>query len=336
MHKSKSKRSNKGFSLVELSLVITIAATVTASYLSLIQPDVVTDSQKNIETRQKMEVIEQAILRFRIRNERLPCPTKRIWSDNNPSFGKENLLISVANGVDCGDWRRGGVPYRDLGIPYEYTLDAWGRRFFYQVSTILCHNDPDPKIGCTPWSYRTNEGNLDVEDTSGNLIAGDAAYALISHGANGYRAYLPNGNQYKSTQGNANEIENTNNSQVVVKGSFNEIGQGYDDITVFKTKGQIEASVFSEIENLVDSSLCDANINAIGFLNKTQAGNLDTAVDYFASDDDAVILSMIWGFQDICVEELAKTPKCPGDDSNGAVLNPDGTCECDSGDWDAC
>src|SRR4051812_17293414 len=66
--------SQKGMSLVELAIVITIAAIIAVGYLSWMQPPVVTDAEKALATRNKMTVISKAIEAFRTKYNRLPCP----------------------------------------------------------------------------------------------------------------------------------------------------------------------------------------------------------------------------------------------------------------------
>jgi prepilin-type N-terminal cleavage/methylation domain-containing protein len=81
--KPSSKLKQRGFSLIELSVVISVAAAATVGYLSWTQPANIADSQKAIETRMKIEMIAKAVESFRVEKGRLPCPADPYMVENN-------------------------------------------------------------------------------------------------------------------------------------------------------------------------------------------------------------------------------------------------------------
>lgn len=108
----------RGFTLIELAVVITIVALILGALLVPLATQI--QGQSVRETRQTLEDIEEALIGYAMTQGRLPCP------DTN------------ANGLEndpCGVWPQsveGFLPYNDLGVP---ATDAWGRRFRYAVTS---------------------------------------------------------------------------------------------------------------------------------------------------------------------------------------------------------
>ena len=91
----------------------------------------------------------------------------------------------------------GVVPTRDLGLPMDYMIDSFGNRLTYAVRKELTttlsfalSTNADPTTGAAPsWPFGAASNiTLQFVNSAGS-IANNAAYLVVSHGANGYGAY---------------------------------------------------------------------------------------------------------------------------------------------------
>ena len=128
-----------GFSMVELSVVLSIIAVIIGSALAL--------SQKHIETSKingtiaQLQRINSALQVFAINNGYLPCPA-RLANNDAATMGVPTdctAAIGAPNVIDIGaaspaeNVRIGAVPTRFLGLPDRVMLDGWGNRIRYVV-----------------------------------------------------------------------------------------------------------------------------------------------------------------------------------------------------------
>lgn len=213
---TQKKRLN-GFSLVEMAIVIVIAAILTSAGLSLLA---VKRSAAQLEATQKnQEAIKQALINYLGKNHRLPCPA----TSASTQPGAEDRT-----GSPCSQYS-GIVPYQELGLDRAVALDGWENFITYVVSPpAVAPPVPTPPL-TTAWLYTytsnsatatgdssryTNNpptltqpiafwpststsgstGGIRVKDGNGNLVANPAtatgaAVVLISYGKNGYGAY---------------------------------------------------------------------------------------------------------------------------------------------------
>lgn len=253
---SEIRTSRAGFSLIELSIWITILAILAAAFLSFLTPPSVQEMEKIAITQKNMRVVLDALVDFRATNKRLPCPALRTLNDDN----------ALAYSEDCTS-NRGIVPARTLGIPEEYALDGWGRRLTYHVATTVCNTDASGlPVNCTEGHYRctnplvtpctTPVGNLTVRSsgTAGDVdITTTAAFVLVSHGANGWGAFTRGGAQQLPGGGvvpEGFEVENYAGTLNLYRSEYyglQRTGGGfttfYDDLILYRTRQQIEFEV---------------------------------------------------------------------------------------------
>src|SRR5574343_66066 len=91
----------RGFSLIELSVIISIAAAIAVGFMAWNNKSSVVISQQSIVTQKHMKEIMNAIENFRINYGKLPCPAdSKMREDgtyidgtihNSNNFGVENL-----------------------------------------------------------------------------------------------------------------------------------------------------------------------------------------------------------------------------------------------------
>lgn len=271
-----------GFTLIELSIWITILAVLAASLLSFMTPPAVEEMEKIKLTQRNMRIVMDALIDFRATNNRLPCPALRNITDAAPQAYSEDCT-----GVTVGAVRHnlGAVPARTLGIAEEYALDGWGRRLTYHVSSEVCEPGPAGNqhlpTNCTEGHYRcvnpasstcvTPAGNLVVRSTgaNGGIILSDAVFVLVSHGANGFGAFNRAGVQLPlGGTTNAHEVQNYTiaGSTAPLEYSSEQYGMRpsagesiYDDFVMYRSRQQIEFEVLDPAKLVLGENVAFRN-----------------------------------------------------------------------------
>jgi len=218
------KRIN-GFSLIEISIVVLIVSVVASSSLNLIGRK--NDAENIANTEKRMRFIANALQVYFNSNAKLPCPA-------NYEVGS---YVS-GEGIDCNDTGTlvdsnlseyegssskanilgGFIPYIDIGIPPEFTIDEWGRRITYivdkdatgpDVATETAHIEiqapdgdgatDDHAVFRSPTTAEIATSVVDCRDETGATtitiespyteIPECAAFLLVSHGKNGYLGF---------------------------------------------------------------------------------------------------------------------------------------------------
>lgn len=260
--------SKKGFSLIEIALVLTIVGIMLYGTMSLYS--ISTEQAKVTGTNNTLDVLERALrLHFQIAGD-LPCPADgslavtdanfglgREWSDGATAAIHKCLYdLSEAGPPSEGATNRyiGIVPTRTLNLPDSYMFDSWGNRITYVVSSKCTNsatwNDPATATDCA------DAVKLNVRDnTSASDRTTVAAYVLISHGKNGVGAWRRNGasriprTASTSTQEKENAQVDTSGAvetaDIIYRDDFIKDWSGiatadyFDDFVRWKTEAQI-------------------------------------------------------------------------------------------------
>lgn len=237
MHNTGTRQ--RGFTLLELSIVLTIIAVILGGGLA-IWIGALQANQVNA-TVDRMNRIEQALLGYTVANGRIPCPSDltltpttattgtyynttagadyglEAGSDAKSAIGTGTGVCSgtnmtpQANFTSASGAAEGGVPTRALRLPDDYMYDAWGHRFRYAVDpTYTKTSSPLPVKATCNLTPTPNTSAITVNDASGITGARTttAAYVLLSHGANGHGAYTSNGVVASSGSTSADELTN--------------------------------------------------------------------------------------------------------------------------------
>lgn len=353
-----SRRRQSGFSLIELSILLTILALVAVVSMSWFMPSTIDEARKLQLTRQRIHTIEQALRTFRVTQGRLPCAAVRDLDDTDPKNGEENC-------TGVGIYNLGVVPARTIGIALTNMVDGWGRRFTYQVSTDLCGlgsvgNETTP-INCTSITYAAGDGDLIVRSTDPENPTTDpadginlntaVAYVIVSHGANGDGAWMPSGAQRNA--GVASDKEEMNITRPTASPAiiapdatywYDPYNSEFDDFIAFATKDQIEyitadydRRVLTQTECTNEISTTLSGITLAAEVTAMDAISLDGLEN--ASDE---MLRVLWYAQEVCREYYPSAypadanVKCPGgrafDSTNASAPdNPVGYCDCPAG-----
>lgn len=163
-------KNNKGFSLLELSIVLIILSMVTVGSIDIATG--VLKSAKLKDTKNKLAVIEQAINSYVMENNALPCPAGIKFKNTNSNFGISSCTVNETNGIKLVQGKLiGTVPTKSLKIEAKYMQDGWGDRFVYVVVKDHANVDSD-------------KNEIKHTISSKNLINSTYEYAVISNGEN--------------------------------------------------------------------------------------------------------------------------------------------------------
>jgi hypothetical protein len=121
------------------------------------------------------------------------------------------------------------LPWATLDVPEN---DAWGNRFIYQVTddyaddvdgTADCMN---PAVGISfCLDSALDDGNIDINDDSGNTVAEDVPVIVVSAGNNSNVAFADL---------SANEQENQDSDTNFVSGDYIQtVGSELDDLVIW-------------------------------------------------------------------------------------------------------
>lgn len=213
-----SKRPlERGFSLVEMAIVLAIISLLLAGLLPMISSQI--EQQHRNDTRRQLDEIRAALVGFAASQAqpRLPCPADPTKATGTTGAGIEVCTLTPSGGVITG-----ALPWVTLGTN---ETDAWGRRFTYAV--------PQSAVGSFTGGFTlttTSPINVLNASTGGTAIATGAAAVIVSHGVNGAGAYLPSGGAPLPTSTDTDEQDNTNGGTTFVS---HDTTPTYDDIVVW-------------------------------------------------------------------------------------------------------
>ncbi len=174
-----SSRLKRAFSLVELSIILTAGSifVVGGIYLSEFSEN----EDKYLATENKIELIETALLAYYKKNGFFPCPADPSLNIKLRDAG-DSLDIN-GNNSECdisiissdGYFYVGAVPTNELGLSYEYMLDAWGNKLSIVIPKVIydAQVTANQAFYSTPSNYSNLLFWLDANDSS--LITKDAS-----------------------------------------------------------------------------------------------------------------------------------------------------------------
>lgn len=244
-------RREKGFSLIEIAVVLVIASLLIAAGIGM--TTAIIDSARVRATRQNMEAVKLALQGFASRNGRLPCPAVEGLAQSNANFGIEDTrtsnpatscanTVNLAGAVGIDVAKRGVVPWKTLGLTIDSAADGWGNQMTYYVSvtsttvsfdtvpgirgSLYVHSSTPVAAGLPGPPANGNQINACSTTANDNSCNKAAVVVVISHGRNASGAYTFSGLRLPLPT-DAGEAENTNDDRSVVAA---EPSPTYDDI----------------------------------------------------------------------------------------------------------
>ncbi len=144
-----ARSGGRGFSLVELAVVMTIVAFLLGGLIYTMSAQI---EQRNFEeTRRRLDLARELILAFAITNGRLPCPARSaatavpvtVAGDEvrNAAFDCIGDAVTDYYGGTNAGVTLGLLPARSIGYqqvdPNGFAVDAWGNRLRYAVANLI-------------------------------------------------------------------------------------------------------------------------------------------------------------------------------------------------------
>ncbi len=194
--------THKGFTLIEMAVVLVIVGLLLGGLLVPLATQMETDRRK--ETAATLESIREALIGYAVINDRLPCP------DTNTDGIAEATCNSGANQRNVS-----GLPYATLGVS---RTDAWGNTWTYAVNGAYTQ----PLALPPPAITNNGQGDLEVRaaaNCAGNQL-GEQLPALVLSNA-------------RANNGGSLEPENRDNDRCFVDAGYTQGNTGFDDLIVW-------------------------------------------------------------------------------------------------------
>lgn len=260
---------NKAFSMIELSITITIIALIAAASLSTVISD--SNIKKLRITNERTKAIYKAMGIYLSKNSKLPCPAPiTTVTKSNASYGVQASSCSTTPSSGSGYWQSsnstnspnlyyGMVPTSTLELPANFAEDGFGSRFGYAILSGFTDADNFPLDSSdvsSSQNYANNSSAVNrivIKRAVGNTLEtleSDAIFVIISYGANKSGSWNPESTiQNTITTDTTYETENDVSSIDTPDGgkaSFDNIfisttinNSIFDDILFYKTRDQM-------------------------------------------------------------------------------------------------
>lgn len=243
----RGRSAPRGFTLVELAMMLLIVGLVLGSMLFTLSAQV--EQSNRSETLRRLESAKELLLAFAIVNGRLPCPASAV------SNGDE----SPTGGDICSSYYNGFLPATAIGFqPVDasgYAVDAWGNRIRYAVSQTQWGTTPFARYtkrhvaGATTsaWSLGQTPNDLLICATTQAGPACTAGTAVTNQNITVAVVFSTGKNGSSGPQG-ANETENVDGDAVFVSrapDAAGALGGEFDDLLVWLTAGALYGRMIS-------------------------------------------------------------------------------------------
>lgn len=150
--KQTARVASRGFTLIELAVVLMIIGFLLAGALAMLRPYI--QSVQRNATQEKIENIGIALTEFALQRGRLPCPanpneavtTEPFGAPRNSGTSGTNFnspCNSTVNGQNALGNFVGIVPFRALSLNRDAVRDGYGRYITYAVSPVMAGRDGD-------------------------------------------------------------------------------------------------------------------------------------------------------------------------------------------------
>lgn len=188
----------KGFTLVEIAIVLIIFGLMLAMFLSPLSAQ--RELKNRAQTQRLLNEAKDALIGFALVHGYLPCADADALPDGIADYETDGT---------CKEKKLGVLPWNTLGIE---ATDAWNNYFSYRVDETFANNK-------TLFSIQDAEGStgITINGEHGALISTNSRplVVVLSHGANGFGATNTNQsttNNKEVSPTSADEIENANDT----------------------------------------------------------------------------------------------------------------------------
>lgn len=252
MRHNASLSNARGFSLIELSIALLVLGLIAVPLMQMYK--VYRYQKDRDETYANNSIVQMALGDYYMKNGVYPKPADRTLGVNSANYGRAYTgAIPAAgnciagNGICVGAGSAvqadtvtpipnpntiiGGVPFAELGIPPEDTLDGWNRKLVYAVTQNMTE-PPNPTPPPAGGVFNRKAGTINMNTFNvPNYLAGVASYVpadsadpaipastprfytnyhivVFSLGADGAGAYDQNGNLFSPCVAGRADSEN--------------------------------------------------------------------------------------------------------------------------------
>lgn len=244
----------KGFTLIELAVVLLIVGILLSSVIGTLSSRI--ETTRKSETVDELNEIKQALMAYAFVNGHLPCPdcadtdgdcTAATAGDGDSDYNTDLDECLEEEGV-------GNVPWVTLGLGRS---DAWGTRYRYAVQNDYSTQIPISPV-TTPFTLNSNGGVFSIDEpdfvanptgAASQKLAENVVAVIFSHGKNGFdgvgednvaRAEIPSAN--------IDELKNTDDNLIYymrpeTAATTSITGKEFDDIVIWISEYELKAKM---------------------------------------------------------------------------------------------
>jgi prepilin-type N-terminal cleavage/methylation domain-containing protein len=191
---------NNGFTLIELSMVLFILALLLGSFLTPLATSL--EQRDRALTTDMLEDIRESLIGYALVNGHFPCPDCTAAGGNctggavindgieDGVSGGAGVSPRVASNFDSCAVLVGNLPWTTLDVPEN---DAWGTHYIYRVTDDYADDVDGTDVGSCPnpaagisfcLNSAIDDGDIDIDDENGVIIAEDVPVIVVSIGKN--------------------------------------------------------------------------------------------------------------------------------------------------------
>lgn len=223
-----------GFTIIELSIVLTIMGFVLFVVLSMANSYYTVNQIKVTDSR--LDEIQDKLLLYLKKNGQFPCPADPTLAKTDSGYAAGEVCSTTCSVgavvADSETYYSGDVPAVLLGLGTRIAEDGYGFKFRYFVpKNLTCHTKDDSDY------YENTLLYVQYHDgTNTTEISNDLAYIVLSHGKNASGAYTVSGSQV-TVSADASEVENSDSDNIFRYNYIKNVS--FDDYVRFKSKTQM-------------------------------------------------------------------------------------------------
>ena len=222
---------SRGFSLIEMAIVLLIMGVILGSGMSLVASQV--EQQQLRDTQKILEEAKEALLGYAANQTppHLPCPDKNGGAGaGTANDGLEDVTAATGQCVA----QSGNLPWATLALAQ---VDAWGNRLHYSVNGAFSSRAPAASFTLS------SVATLRACQAAGCavVLANGVPAVILSYGKNGFGAITAAG-AMRPAPTSADELENTdgNNNFVSRNPSASGAAMGeFDDFVTWRPTGML-------------------------------------------------------------------------------------------------
>ncbi len=238
-------QQQKGFTLIELAIVLVIIGVLVGSFLGTLGARI--DTTRRAESQADLEVIKKALLGYAYSSGGpfLPCPCTANCESGIASAGLENREADGTCSADAAAGYLGYLPWGTLGLK---PADTWNTLYSYWVDPDF--SDDGTGAGSVFDLTDTGSGMIRTRSPGGTTtpqVATNAVAIIYTQGKNTYGGMSVDGDARPAIPAaNVDEADNTDTNSEFISRTPTEAGATtaggeFDDIVIWLTEYEIKA-----------------------------------------------------------------------------------------------